>query len=63
MEWWRKASYQNDVKEVISYHHSQKKKNDFRYKFMCSQSDSGLVSYLAKSRTKSYYLYIYKTLH
>ena len=24
MGWWRKASYQNNVEEVVSCHHSQK---------------------------------------
>ena len=53
---WRKASYQNNIEEVISQHHSQK--IDFPYRFVCSQSDT--VAVCSKSRTKSYYLYIKK---
>ena len=62
MGWLRKASYQNNVEEIISYHHSQK--NWFPiHPSSCVHSQTVAVcscSYPAKSRTKYYYLYIKK---
>ena len=58
MGWWRKTSFQNNDEEGISYHHF--KKIDFPFMFVCVHSQAMAVcscSYLAKSRTKSYYLY------
>ena len=54
MGWWRKASNQNNVEEVISYHISYRSCVHSQRVAVCS------CSYLAQSRTKSYYLSIKK---
>ena len=57
---WRKASFQSNDEEGIRFYHTQK--INFPPKFVCAHSQTVAVcscSYLANSRTKSYYL-LYK---
>ena len=61
MGWWRKANYQNKVEESTSYHHSQEIASHPSYCVHSQAVAACSCSYLAKSRTKSYYLYIKKT--
>ena len=60
MGWWRKANYQNKVEESTSYHHSQEIASHPSYRVHSQAVAACSCSYLAKSRTKSYYLYIKK---
>ena len=58
-----KISNQNNIEEVVSYHHSQKSISHTYNTRQCVHSQTVAVcfcSYLAQSRTRSYYLYVKK---
>ena len=58
-----KVSNQNNIEEVVSYHHSQKSVSHTYNTSSCFHRQTVVVcscSYLAQTRTKSYYLYVKK---
>ena len=59
-----KVSNQNNIEEVVSYHHSQKSISHTYNTSRCVHSQTVAVcscSYLAQSRNKLYYLYVKQT--
>ena len=58
-----KVNNQNNIEEVVGYYHSQKSISHTYNTTWCVHSETVAVcscSYLAQSRTKSYYLYVKK---
>ena len=58
-----KVNNQNNIEEVFGYYHSQKFISHTYNTTWCVHSETVAVcscSYLAQSRTKSYYLYVKK---